>query len=227
MIAYYRVSTKKQGESGLGLDAQKQIVQHYHGRDLQAEYVEVASGSTLKGRPVLEQAILAALAASCPLVVAKTDRLSRHAFQALEVYERLGGRLVCCDVPNADKCTLTLFFALAERELELIRLRTKQALDRKIAQVGEWRVSQATDAGRAKGVRTNKAKAAENDNNRRALAFLRELIRRNECPTYDCMAWALNNAGFLTSKGKKFTRAQAWRMVRSLEAKDQLASLPR
>ncbi len=205
-----------QGDSGLGLDAQKQIVHHYHGRELQAEHTEVASGGTLTGRPVLEQAIRAALSASCPLVVAKADRLSRDVRQALEVYERLGGRLICCDVPNADKFSLTLFFAFAEREKDLIRLRTKQALDRKRSQVGEWRVSNATSEGRAKGVRTNKAKAAGNVNNRRAVAFLQELIRRDVCPSYECMARELNNAGFRTSTGKEFTRVQVWRMVKAL-----------
>ena len=224
MISYYRVSTKMQGESGLGLEAQKQIIAHFHGSELIREYVEVASGKSVRDRPVLEQAIQDALRCGCPLVVAKADRLSRDVRQALEVYERLGGQLVCCDVPNADKFTLTLFFAFAERERELISLRTKQALDRKRANTGEWRKSKLTDEGRVKAAKTNRRKALTNENNKRALAFVREMIRRNECPTYECMAWNLNNAGFRTSQGKEFTKMQAWRLARSLEAQTSVAS---
>ena len=71
--------------------------------------------------------------------MAKIDRLSRDTEQSLSIYRNLDGRLNSCDIPHLDKFTLTLFMAIADRERELIGLRTKQALDQKRKWVGEWR----------------------------------------------------------------------------------------
>ena len=212
MIAYYRVSTAKQGRSGLGLESQRAIVHQFHRADLVGEYTEIGSGSTIAGRPVLQQAIAEANRLGVALVVAKVDRLARNTREALEIFDALDGRLVCCDVPNADRFTLTLFFAFAERERELVSIRTKLALQRKRIRDGEWRVSQLTDAGRKKGVRVVQDRARSNPSNRRAVAYAAEILRDNEL-TAAALADRLNKAGFRTSTGGKFSRMAAWRIA--------------
>lgn len=133
-VTYYRVSTQKQGESGLGLESQRAIVKHFLGtHKVIEEFTEIASGSTASDRAILQDAIALCLSSGANLVVAKADRLSRNVLDAMSIYEKLSGRLICCDIPNTDKFTLTIFFAIAERERELISIRTKAALDAKLA----------------------------------------------------------------------------------------------
>lgn len=131
-VPYYRVSTKKQGASGLGLEAQKAFVEHYssHGT-IVAEFTEVVSGKSINKRVELERAIRFCNENGYTLIVAKADRLARNTREALEVYESLNGRFVSCDCPTTDKFTLTLLFAFAEREREMISIRTKLALTAK------------------------------------------------------------------------------------------------
>lgn len=164
-VGYYRVSTRRQGESGLGLEAQQAIVRHFAGDGLAADYTEVASGSGVDKRPVLGQALSHCRESGAWLVVAKADRLSRNVQDALSILDRLDGRLLCCDCPHTDRFTLTLLFALAERERELISIRTKAALDAKRRREGRQKIN-----GRSKGVDTSTARKA-------ALASRREKAR--------------------------------------------------
>lgn len=134
-VAYYRVSTAKQGESGLGLSAQQAIINQYINRDdIIASFTDIKSGKTLE-REGLEEAIQLAIKEKASLVVAKHDRLSRNVVDALTTLDRLvqnGANLVCLDLPsNTDKFTITIMFAVAERERELISIRTKNALAEK------------------------------------------------------------------------------------------------
>lgn len=141
-VVYYRVSTKKQGDSGLGLKAQKAYIQHFIApTQIAAEFTEVQSGAYLENRVALQKAMQLCIEKGYVLAVAKIDRLSRKTEDALWVYNQLNGQLYSCDIPNLDKFTLTLFMAIADRERELIAIRTKQALDAKRAEVGEWRCS--------------------------------------------------------------------------------------
>ncbi len=128
-IAYYRVSTAGQGQSGLGLDSQQAMVRHFVKGELVAEYKEVASGKNMVKRPELQKAIEHALELEAILIVAKADRLSRNVEDALAIHRRLGEDfLLCCDCPISDRFTITIIFAVAEREALLISLRTKAAL---------------------------------------------------------------------------------------------------
>lgn len=154
-VGYYRVSTRRQGESGLGLEAQQAIVQHFAGDSLVAEYTEVASGSNQDKRPFLHQAIRHCHESGAWLVVAKADRLSRNVQDALSLLGVLDGRLLCCDCPNTDRFTLTLLFAIAERERELISIRTKAALEAKRRREGRQKIN-----GRNKGADTSLARKA-------------------------------------------------------------------
>lgn len=213
-IIYYRVSTKKQGESGLGLNAQRAFIDHYYrDKTILAEFVEIRSGKMIQNRPELQKAIALCQQHKATLVVAKIDRLSRNTEQALQIYRELDGRLESCDVPNLDKFTLTLFMAIADRERELIGLRTKQALDQKRRQVGEWRKGgsneQKAEAG-IRGAQLARELVNENDNKRRAKVLATTL--RATGKNYQTIADQLNSAGFKTVRGKTFDATRVRRL---------------
>ena len=135
-VSWRRVSTKKQGASGLGLEAQKEIIRYFIERDggkWVADYAECYTGTELSGCVELQKAIAHAKKEGAVLIIAKSDRF-RNTVEALQVYEQMGdGNIMFCDLPHTDKFTLTLFFALAEREALLVSIRTKQALAAKKA----------------------------------------------------------------------------------------------
>lgn len=133
MIAYYRVSTRRQGKSGLGLDAQREAVAAHvkqRGCDLIASYceVETAKRSDIDNRPELRRAIAHAKRAKATLVVAKLDRLSRSVAVIAKMLDEGKVRFVCCDNPEADELTIGIHSVVAQREAKLISKRTKDAL---------------------------------------------------------------------------------------------------
>jgi DNA invertase Pin-like site-specific DNA recombinase len=202
-VIYYRVSTKKQGDSGLGLESQKAICEHYIPQDqVIGVFTEIKSAKNIRNRTELQSAIEMANSHKATLVVAKVDRLSRVTEDALSIYRELDGRLICCDIPNVDKFTLTLFMAIAERERELIRLRTKQALKAKKERgekLGNTRY--LTHEGRKKGWESNREKAREQDDNLRATATI--VMYRQKGLSYAAIADRLNKTKFKTANGKK------------------------
>ena len=134
-ISWRRVSTKKQGATGLGLLAQKQIIDYFIGvekGELVADYEEVYTGTHLDGCTELWKAIEHCKREGATLIIAKSDRF-RNTAEALKIYEEMKGNIYFCDLPTSDKFSITLFFALAEREALMIRIRTKAALDAKRA----------------------------------------------------------------------------------------------
>ena len=148
-VSWRRVSTKRQGSSGLGLEAQKEIIRYFverEGGELVADFKECYTGTDLNGCTELKKAIALAKENEAVLIIAKTDRF-RNTIEALQVYDDMGdGNIMFCDLPHTDKFTLTLFFALAEREALIVSIRTKQALAAKKAR-GEA-LGGATDAWR-------------------------------------------------------------------------------
>ena len=135
-ISWRRVSTFKQGKSGLGLEAQKEIIRYFierGGGEWIADYEECYTGTELSGCVELRKAMTHAKQEGAILIIAKSDRF-RNTIEALQVYEEMGdGNIMFCDLPTTEKFTLTLFFALAEREALLVSIRTKQALQAKKA----------------------------------------------------------------------------------------------
>ena len=128
-VAYYRVSTERQGRSGLGLDAQQNAVRAFlsdGARELLAEYTEVESGR-LKDRPQLQAAIAHCRKAKARLVIAKLDRLARNAAFLLTLRDS-GVDFVAADMPNADRLTVGILALMAEHERDMISRRTKEAL---------------------------------------------------------------------------------------------------
>jgi DNA invertase Pin-like site-specific DNA recombinase len=128
-IAYLRVSTVRQGESGLGMEAQKTAVETFvrqHQGAIAATYVEVESGKR-SDRPELAKALAAAKKAKATLLIAKLDRLARNvAFIATMMDNKVD--FVACDQPFASRLTLHILAAVAEDEARRISERTKAAL---------------------------------------------------------------------------------------------------
>jgi len=128
-ISYLRVSTDRQGKSGLGIEAQRNSVAEYlNGGNwsLVKEYVEVESGKRTD-RPMLAEAIKACRAYGAKLVIAKLDRLSRDAHFLLGL-EKAGIDFVAADMPNANRLTVGIMAMVAEEERRMISKRTKDAL---------------------------------------------------------------------------------------------------
>ncbi len=128
-VAYYRVSTRRQGESGLGLEAQQRDVNALAGRNngpIVAEYVEVETGK-MADRPKLHAAIHHAQLSNATLVVAKLDRLARNAAFTLAL-QKSGLPFVCCDNEHATPLTIGFLALIAQHEAEQIAARTKAAL---------------------------------------------------------------------------------------------------
>ena len=126
-VTYFRVSTKRQGDSGLGLDAQREAVRAFIGDGLVvATFEEVESGGR-SDRPALEAALRACRLQNATLVIAKLDRLARSvAFISRLMEESVD--FVAVDNPTANRLTIHLLAAIAEHERELISQRTKAAL---------------------------------------------------------------------------------------------------
>src|SRR5262249_20330502 len=129
LVAYFRVSTIKQGRSRLGLEAQEAAVNqlaHQHDSKVLASYREVESGKR-KDRPELAKALLHAKKAKATLVVAKLDRLARNVAFISSLMES-DVPFICCDNPNLNRLTIHILAAVAEEEARLISSRTKAAL---------------------------------------------------------------------------------------------------
>lgn len=131
-VAYYRVSTKEQGASGLGLDAQREaVVRFLNGGswELIGEFTEVESGTRRKltKRPQLAAALKMAAKQGATLLVAKLDRLARD---VQFIAELLNGKVpfICCDMPDADRTFLQMMAVFAEHEARRISERTTDAL---------------------------------------------------------------------------------------------------
>ena len=132
-VLYFRVSTRRQGDSGLGLDAQRRDINLFLETyaevpfEVLAEFTDVKSGRDDE-RPELWKAIELAERTGATLVVAKLDRVSRRVSFISAIMERKRLEFTVATMPYADKFQLHIYAALAEQEREFISLRTKQAL---------------------------------------------------------------------------------------------------
>ena len=133
-ISWRRVSTDRQNKSGLGLEAQKSIIDYFVNLEqgtLIADYEECHTGTSLATCTELKKAMEHCKRVRAILIIAKSDRL-RNTMEALQILDFMGeGNIMFCDLPVSDRFSLTLYTALAEREALLIKLRTKAALEAK------------------------------------------------------------------------------------------------
>lgn len=201
-VAYYRVSTQKQGQSGLGLEAQEASVKQFavsNGLELVAKFTEVETGTRKKRRPQLEAAMAEARRLNALLLIAKLDRLARNVHFISGLIES-GVQFKAVDMPEADNLTIHILAAVAEKEATMISQRTKAALDARRARVGEWRRSGMEDEARQVGAEANKENAIKAYQH---VAFTAKLLRDSGL-SYDHIAKRLNANGFKTRQGKKF-----------------------
>ncbi len=161
-VLWRRVSTKQQGSSGLGLDAQQSIAEYFmHGEPVKV-FTDVYSGTKLAECPNLNRAMKYCKEHGYLLVIAKTDRF-RNVKEALAILDEMGeGNLSFCDLPITDRTVLTMMFAIWERQAIMGRINTKRALDERKKQ-GKW-ISKSgrecTHLGRDKGCDLSAAQEA-------------------------------------------------------------------
>jgi DNA invertase Pin-like site-specific DNA recombinase len=220
-VAYYRVSTARQGRSGLGIEAQRAAVAHFAGAEgftLTAEFVEAETGrgaDPLDRRPQLAAALSAGKAGKCPVIVAKLDRLSRDvAFIAGLMAQRVP--FIVAELgADADPFMLHIYAALAEKERRLISERTKAALVARKA------------SGTRLGNRTNAAEAAalgRKVQTAEAEAFAANVLpiiaslRASGVRDLRRLAAALNNRGVRTARGGRWHVSNVKNLVDRLSA---------
>jgi DNA invertase Pin-like site-specific DNA recombinase len=219
-VSWRRVSTQKQGRSGLGLEAQESIINYFVGEangELIADFHEVYTGKNLHGCTELKKAMDYAKKNDAILIVAKSDRF-RNLEQALEVYRLMDGAIYFCDVPLAeDKATykfmLSLGWSLAEREAAITSLRTKQALQAKRDRgesVGNHN-AKVTSEMRANSIASRKQDAQLNENNRKAYKLVS--ILREQSKSFAKIARELNESGYKTPNGKQWQIVQVQRLI--------------
>lgn len=216
-VAYYRVSTRAQGDSGLELEAQRSAVAGFVKGTIVAEFTEVESGKNNQ-RIQLAAAIDRAKKEGAVLVIAKLDRLSRNASFIFTLRDS-GVNFQCVDMPDANTLTIGIFATLAQHERELISSRTKAALDAKRAQGAVLGSPQnlTADAQR-KGVAGNQRRALANENNRRA-SLMADMMYRNG-KNYTHIADELNRSGFRTATGCEFQATQVRRLIKRVQMKN-------
>jgi len=235
-VAYYRVRTKKQGDSSIGLEAQKEMVtRHLNGGDwkLVAEYTEVESGTRKdKDRPKLKEAFEACKLYGATLVIAKLDRLYRSVYMTAKLMES-GVDFVACDVSTANRFTIHILAAVAEDGASKTSKRTKEALDAKKRR-GEptggacWKdrsgvlSAENQEKGRSIAIARIKSKANE------FAALVQPVINRlsESGMSLNKIAAELNNMSVPTPRGSQWT-AQAVKNVIARHEADFLHTLQR
>lgn len=209
-VAYLRQSTMKQAISGLGVEAQREIIEKFLGdKKPIAEFVETESGKRTD-RPKLAEALELCRKTKSTLIVAKLDRLSRNVAFTSKLLES-DVEIKFCDFPEANRLILHIIASIAEYEAGLISQRTKQSLKAKKARgvrLGKpENLMNNMDRALENSKRAISKKAKDNPNNKRAVAMLKVLVEQDL--SLSEMARRLNEEGFVTSQGKKFT---AWQV---------------
>jgi DNA invertase Pin-like site-specific DNA recombinase len=221
-IAYYRVSTQKQGASGLGLEAQQETVTRYLGgsaSELVGEFVETETdkgADALAKRPQLRAALEACRKSGAKLLIAKLDRLARNVHFITGLMEAAKGngrnavKFVACDMPEANDLTIHIMAAFAEHEAKRISERTKDAL--RAAKARGKRLGMAGAANLQPNIETRQAAADDFAQKLRGQIEgykLRGLAQRQ-------MVAELNSLGIRAANGKEWSLIQLQRVIKRL-----------
>ncbi|MCZ7926166.1 recombinase family protein [Agrobacterium pusense] len=207
-VAYYRVSTDRQGQSGLGLDAQKALVETFaNGAPILASYVEIESGRK-DDRPVLAEALAYAKATKATLLIAKLDRLARDVHFVSGLL-KAGVPIKCADMPEANIMVLQMMAVMAEQEARMISDRTKAAL------------VQSKARGKLLGSNNPVIKASILARGKASADQSYELIQSipgHETMSANALAKALNDNGHKTIRGNEWTAKQVIRVLDKIKA---------
>ncbi|WP_333003064.1 recombinase family protein [Vibrio coralliilyticus] len=212
-VIYYRVSTKKQGESGLGLDAQERDVNLFLDNyseipyEVLGTFTDVESGKSDE-RPEFNEAIAIAKKHKAELLVAKLDRLSRRVSVLSALMEEITIRVAV--MPNADNFQLHIYAALAEQERDFISKRTKAALQEAKARG----VKLGGNRGNIDKANEAASQKAKNDAERYRNHI--DLIRSSGITSYKGIATELNKLGVKTVRGREFQAVQVKRLIDKL-----------
>jgi hypothetical protein len=229
-VSYYRASTQKQGEFGLGIQGQKNAVKSYVGKNglMIGEFTEIETGTRKKKRTEIYKAIELAKSNNAILVVAKLDRLTRDVEFTSALFNG-GIEFVCCDNPNANKLTIQLLSVIAEHEAEVISKRIKDALKVKKENInkgiftnkdgsimqpikGKVRLGNPNGFGfyQNLGVEKIKQNALNNKANIQAMDII--CSSRKDGLTFLQIADKLNRLQYTTRNGKQFYPIQVQRL---------------
>lgn len=205
LIAYHRVSTAKQGSSGLGLEAQQIAIEGYAKRvnaEVISSFTEVESGK-LNNRPQLTAALHLAKVTGATLIIAKLDRLSRNAAFLLTLRDS-GVKFIAADMPDANELTVGIMALVAQQEREAISRRTKEALEaakRRGVKLGNPNgASSLLRAGRGNSASVQAIKARADEHAKR-LGPVVEALKGEGVMSLGALAEALNERGMLTPRG--------------------------
>ena len=217
-VAYYRVSTQKQGASGLGLEAQQDAVQAHAARaglTIIQTFTEIETGTGKRQRTEIHKAIAAAREQGAVLLIGKLDRLARSVSFISSLMDA-GVDFVAVDMPDANRLTVHIMAALAEHEARLISTRTKDALQqarKRGKKLGS--PENLTQEDRLSGARANREQALKDD--RKVSGYINELRSRGQ--SLRVIAARLNDEGFRTRRGRMWSPAQVKRVVERSESK--------
>lgn len=201
-VAYYRVSTDRQGMSGLGIEAQREAVERFlnGGKwSVIGEFTEIESGTRrrLRNRPMLDAAMRLAKKEKATLVVAKLDRLARDV-QFISTLLNNQVKFICADMPEADKTFLQMMSVFAEYEARRISERTKDALHA-LKRRGKKLGSPAPKIGSAVATELRVAEADAYAD--RVGPIVRDIIKKTGASTLREIAQALTARGVKTPRG--------------------------
>ena len=217
-ISYLRVSTQRQGKSGLGLEAQREAVASYlNGGSwtLEQEIVEVESGKR-NDRPALASALSLCRIHGCKLLVAKLDRLARNVAFISALMEA-GVEFEAVDLPQANRLTVHIMAAMAEHEACAISVRTKAALAAAKARGTKlggyrWEIQTVAAKGNAESIKARSAKAAKLAGD--LLPVIKDL-KTNGAISLHQIAAGLNERGIRTARGGGWSAVQVQRVLKS------------
>ncbi len=219
LVNYFRVSTKRQGQSGLGLEGQEAATKAYaaqSGKLVIGAYTEVESGKR-NDRPQLLKALAHAKRSGAALCIAKLDRLGRNAAFLLALQEAKVP-IICCDNPGANELTIGLLAVIAQHEAKSISERTKAALTAYKARGGKLggqlpQCRNLVQADRLKGARRSGEVVAERANQAYTDLIPKLVEMKNEGRSLRAMAEQLNAEGHTTRRGRPWNQVQVARVL--------------
>ena len=234
-VGYYRVSTEKQGRSGLGLDAQQTAVEAFIGSKgtdakLLTSFVEVESGKRSDNRPELTRAMEHARLTGATLLIAELDRLSRDAHFLLGL-QKAGVRFVAADMPEANELVVGIMAVIAQAERKMISTRPKTTLAearKRVAVTGQRkhpeikRLGCPTGAAHLQGQGFNElavqARKAKADERAAGLEATVAALQAEGIASANRIAGALNARGYATARGGRWTARSVLNVMARLSA---------
>ncbi len=222
IVCYLRVSTRRQGTSGLGLEAQRAAIdsfaQQRNGRIIDT-FTEIESGK-VNTRPELARALHLAKVTGATLVIAKLDRLSRNAAFLLTLRDS-GVKFIAADMPDANDLTVGIMALVAQQEREAISRRTKEALA--AAKARGVRLGNPNGAAALRRAGQGNAASIEAirsfaDSHARNLKPVLDALAEEGVVSLGAVAAALNERGMLTPRGGKWHKSSVRNLMGRLEA---------